>query len=831
MSMNTTNSQEQEFLTIRDLWDIFLDNIWLFVVSVAVCVSIAIAYIIVTPPTYERSTSVLIKDEEKGNSISSSSMQGFEDLGLFNSNVNVNNEVEVIQTIPNIEEVVRRLGLQYNYSFHHKGLRWIDLYGRNPFVLNVDSTLTADISFLIEFQNATDYVIEDLEINENEFDDDIRGKINTPIETAFGSFKISSTPLFSDSSAVNTTFRVSRIAINQAAKNYKENIVANLNAKENTIIDISFTDVNPMRAEHFLNTLVSVYNEKWILDKNEITINTSHFIDDRINVIQSELGTVDDNISDYKSKALMPDYVAVTGISLEESKTIRASILDLNNQLSMAQYVQTYLKSINNGEQLLPANTGIDNTAIEGLISEYNELMLQKNVLLSNSSAKNPIVAEMIVNLTAMRGVINTSINDYINTLSIQIKSAEQEDRKNKAYLASNPKQAKELLGVERQQKIKENLYLFLLEKREENELSQTFSAYNTKILAPADGDKDPVAPRTMIVLLFGLVIGGVIPVAYLFIKASFDTKVKSKDDLTGSTIPFLGSIPLVKDINKKRLSFGSKKKEEKEGDFVVISDSRNGIDEMFRVVRTNLDFMIANTSSGCKTTMMTSFNPKSGKSFFSFNIALSMSMKNNKVLAIDGDFRRGTLSKVVKSPRKGLVDYLNGSISNINDVIVKGSFDTSISVLPMGTMPPNPTELLLTGKFEVLMEQLKKEYDYIFFDCPPIEIVPDATIIEKYCDSTIFVVRAGLMDKRLLPDLETLYASKKLKNMSLVLNGVDYTKNSRYGYGKYGYGKYGYGKYGYGSYGNTNSSENAGGEASNYQVVKIENLKDKRKD
>ena len=200
---------------------------------------------------------------------------------------------------------------------------------------------------------------------------------------------------------------------------------------------------------------------------------------------------------------------------------------------------------------------------------------------------------------------------------------------------------------------------------------------------------------------------------------------------------------------------------------------------------------MLAETS-GCKTTLMTSFNPKSGKSFFSFNIALSMAMKNDKVLVIDGDFRRGTLSNVVDSPKKGLVNYLNGSVDNINDVIVKGVFDSAVSVLPMGIMPPNPTELLLTDKFKVLMETLKAEYDYIFFDCPPIEIVPDATIIEKYCDSTIFVIRAGLMDKALLPDLESLYASKKLKNMSLVLNGVDYARNSKYGYGKYGYGSYG---------------------------------------
>ena len=783
--------QPQEFLTIRDLWEIFMENFWIFVISVAVCFSIAVAYIIVTPPVYERNTSVLIKDEEGGNSIASQTMQGFEDLGLFNSNVNVNNEVEVIQALPNIENVIRRLGLHYNYSEQYKGIKWMDLYDKTPFKLYIDDAIEEDVSFKIKFKNASEYLISDLKIGKEDIDDDIVGKIDKNINLPQGYIKISLTPIFNDSSSVDVIYKARRISVEQTAKIYKNKLVAALNAKENTIIDLSIKDVIPLRAENFLNALVSVYNENWILDKNEITLSTSQFIDDRITVIQSELGKVEDDISDYKSEALMPDYAVVTGMSLEESKIIRETILELKNQLSMAQYVQTYLKGITNKEQLLPANTGIENSAIEELISKYNELMLQKNVLLSNSSAKNPVVAEMIVNLNAMHEVINSSINDHINTLNIQIKMAEQEEKDNKAYLSSNPKQAKELLGIERQQLVKSTLYLYLLQKREENELSQTFSAYNTKVLSPADGSKAPVAPNRMIILLFGLIIGGAIPVVYLIIKIGFQTTIQDKEDLASSTIPYLGAIPLVQDKKRWFEIFG-KKKNEDEDKFYVINNCRDGINEMFRVIRTNLDFMMTETSA-CKTSMVTSFNPKSGKSFFTFNIALSMAMKNDKVLVIDGDLRRGTLSKVVNSPKKGFVNYLNGTIDNINDVIVKGAYDTKISVLPMGTMPPNPTELLLTDKFTALINKLKEEYDYIFIDCSPIEIVPDSAIIEKYCDSTIFVVRAGLMDKRLLPDLETLYASKKLRNMSLVLNAVDYSKKCKYGYGKYGYGKYGY--------------------------------------
>ncbi len=792
---NQNNNNQEEFLTIRDLWEIFINNVWLFVVSVAACVAVAVAYLVTTPPVYERSTSVLIKDEKSGNSsITSQTMEGFEDLGLFNANLNVNNELKVIQTIPNIEEVVRRLGLQYNYAYHYNGFRWLDMYDKTPFKLKLEDDFAANISFKLKFKNDNELVISELQVGQDKYKKDISAKLNENITTTYGKLKIVTTPLFDAQKSIKEEYKVSYTPINQVAKAYKSNLVATVSEKGTSIIDMSVKDKNPVRAEHFLNTLVSVYNENWILDKNEVTISTSHFIDDRISVIQRELEVVENNISDFKRDALMPDYAAVTGISLEQANKIRETILQLNNQLSMAKYVQTYLKENTSADQILPA-AGINNDAIEVLITKYNELMLQKNVLLSSSSAQNPVVAELIENINSMRGVIDSSIDDYINSLEIQIKIAEEENKSSKAYLAKNPEQAKDLLSIERQQEVKVNLYLYLLQKREENELSQTFSAYNTKVLNPAHGSLVPVSPRSMIILLFGVVIGCALPVAYILLKVSLETTVQNNEDLSKSSIPYLGAIPLI--CKKKRWFDISPKVDENEKN-IVINDTRDGANEMFRVVRTNLDFMLA-TTDGCKTTMMTSFNPKSGKSFFSFNLALSMTKKADKVLVIDGDLRRGTLSSMVDSPKKGLVNYLNNQIDNIDEIIVKGAYDTNIRVLPMGIVPPNPTELLLSDRFTKLMEQLKAEYNYIFIDCPPLDFVPDANIMEKFCDASIFIVRAGLFDKRLLPNLEALYVSKKLKNMSIVLNAVNYKKTSKYSYANYGYAGYG----SYAGYGN----------------------------
>ncbi len=529
-----------------------------------------------------------------------------------------------------------------------------------------------------------------------------------------------------------------------------------------------------------------MYNENWILDKNEITINTSHFIDDRLSIIQNELGRVDDNISDYKSQALMPDYMAVTGISLEQSKEIRERILTLNNQLSMAQYVQSHLRGATSREQLLPANSGIENTAVETLIAQYNELMMQKNVLLSNSSTKNPVVAEMIVNLNAMREVINSSINDYINTLSIQISSAEQQDRENKAYLASNPQQAKELLGVERQQMVKEGLYLYLLQKREENELSQTFSAYNTKVLNPADGNQHPVAPRMIVVLLLGFVIGVVIPVVYIIIRTSMDTLVKSKKDIVSLSLPYIGSIPHIGAGGRRKMSFKNKNKE-LDKKIVVEKDSRSISNESFRVIRTNLDFILAQ-NKGCNILQTISLNPSSGKSFITANLAVSISLKGAKVLLIDADMRMYALSKYFDTPKIGLSNYLSGKVDNVEEIIIKDALSHGIDIIPVGAIPPNPSELLLGDRFAAMVEKFRNQYDYILFDCPPVEIVPDSAIIGKYCTASLFIIRAGKFDKRNLSEIENIKNSGKYNNMSAILNDVKLSTKQGYGYG-YGYG------------------------------------------
>ncbi len=468
--------------------------------------------------------------------------------------------------------------------------------------------------------------------------------------------------------------------------------------------------------------------------------------------------------------------------------------MNLNNQLYMTKYVRNYLTNEANRTQLLPANSGIEGGNIESQISEYNNLLLQRNSLVSNSSTQNPLVIDMDQSLAEMRKAIIVSIDNVILTLNTKISSLQQNKQQATARIAANPSQAKYLLSVERQQKVKEALYLFLLQKREENELSQAFTAYNTRIITPPSGSMAPTSPVRRNILLIAIVIGLCIPVGVIFLLETLNTRIRGRKDIEKLTIPFIGEIP----------QWGSKKhrwfrKREDEGNEVLVQEgSRDIINEAFRVLRTNLEFIVGKNSHS-NVIILTSFNPGSGKSFLTINIAVCLAIKGKRVLVLDGDLRHGTTSAYVGSPRRGLSDYLSGNIDNVGQIIVTDKQHETLHFLPVGTIPPNPTELLEEPRFGELISRLRDSYDYILIDCPPIEIVADTQIIEKAADRTIFVVRADLLERSMLPVLENIYREKRFKNMALILNGTN-SRNLRYGYGsRHGY-HYGYGYYAYGS-------------------------------
>lgn len=783
------------FMTLR-YWP------WI-ILSVALCFGVAYIYLLRTPNVYTRSAELLIKDDSKGKTVGA---EEFTDLGLFQSNTNIQNEMTNLRAKDLMEEVVKRLGLDVDYysegRFHD-----IVAYGYD---LPVKVTLKdfpdeSSLTFDLNVDNKGRVTIKNLsEANKPTVGKVFAGNINDSIQTPVGKIVVTATPVYTKGEIVDLA--VQKRPLTVARDSYNSRLSVSMSNEKGTVLKLTLSDLSVQRADEILNTLINVYNENWIRDKNQIAVSTYNFINDRLGVIEGELGNVDSDISSYKSATLTPDVAAAASMYMSQSQQTQAQILDVNNQLSMARYIRSYLMSSENKDQLLPANSGLNSSNAMTLISEYNDKILHRNSLVAKSSEENPIVKQLDEQLNNQRQAIIRTIDNEIVALNTQLKSLRGSEAVTVSKLASNPAQAKNLLSVERQQKVKESLYLFLLQKREENELSQAFTAYNTRIVNKPGAAGVPPTPNRRNILVIAFLTGLFIPFSFIYARETFNTKVRGRKDVEDLATPFLGEIPLYGG-NRKKSKLGRDKEVKT---IVVKAGKRDVINEAFRVLRTNFEFMKGHKDDA-DVVAITSFNPSSGKSFITMNLAITLALKKQRVLVIDGDMRHGSASSYIGSPEKGLSDVLIGNILNVGEVIVADDEMPNLHVLPIGVVPPNPTELLETNRFPDLISELRKQYDYILIDCPPIEVVADAHIIDRQADRTVFILRAGLLERFMLPQLDKLYDEKKFKNMAIILNGTN-SNNGRYGYShsyRYGYG-YGYG-YGY-NYGGKPSDKKQGG-------------------
>lgn len=800
VSPNTTRPavKADDFIRIQDLYYLCLARWKWFVLSLAVCLGVAVIYLLKTPPVYTRTASLLIKEDAKGQSMSGDVGAAFSDLGLFQSSTNVNNELISLKSPAVMYDVVKRLHLEVDYTTAGRFYPQVR-YGQNlPLTVTfVDLADNETASLTVEAVHPQKIKLGEFIRNGVEAEGTVAGALNDTLVTPVGKVVVRPAAAYTAWSQTPEQLFVSRSLVNAAVSRYSGGLGVALNNEKATILDLSFQDVCTQRAEEILNTVIAVYNENWIKDKNQIAVSTSMFINDRLDVIEGELGNVDENISTFKSENLLPDVQAASQLYMSESSQAKSQILTLNTQLSMARYIRNYLTAASSRNQLLPANSGLENANIESLIAEYNALQLQRNNLVANSSEQNPLVIDMDESLRAMRGSIVRSVDNLITTLNTQIRSLEQSQQQATAHIAANPSQAKYLLSVERQQKVKESLYLFLLQKREENELSQAFTAYNTRVITPPTGSMIPTAPVKKNILLVGFALGLLIPVVIVFLQENMNTKVRGRKDLENLSLPFVGEIPQYGRVRRSGL-LRKKVIPETETKVVVQEGKRDVVNEAFRVLRTNLEFVSGETETG-QIILLTSFNPGSGKTFLTMNIAATLALKGKRMLVIDGDLRRGSTSAYVSTPHQGLSNYLAGKIQRIEEVIVPASETVRFDVLPVGTIPPNPSELLSGKRLPELLSALRFQYDYILIDCPPIELVADTHILAKYADRTIFVIRAGLLERSMLNELQNIYTERKFPNMAMILNGTEGNGSYRYGY-RYGY-HYGYGSgYHYGN-------------------------------
>ena len=788
MAVNSQKKQyveeenNQQTLSIKDFVFMCLSKWYWFVASFAIVMTLAVAYILVKEPSYTRSSQVLIKSGSVGSSISNA-VGEFSNLGLFSTNSNVYNELIAINSPSVMMEVVERLQLNMRYktdgTFHKK-----TIYGSNLPInvkfLDMDENTSAKVEVDIDENGVVTLSEFVMRIDDEKFKSDevVTGLLIEPMNTPIGRIAVTPTLQWEEGKAHH--IYVSKNGLHSTAQACQKKLEVTLDNKDADVINLSYIDVSPQRAVDVLNEIINVYNEKWLDDKNKVTVSTSRFIAERLDSIVKELGDVDESISSYKSQQLLPDMAAATNMYMSQSSKHMEDMLKINNELAMAKYILNYVRKDENRRKLLPANSGLSSNSVESQIAEYNAMQLRLSQLSSGGDVQNPVIADLEASLESTRGAIEASVENLVVSLETQLKNLKQNEAQTTSRIAANPGQEKYLLTVGRQQKVKEALYLYLLQKREENELTRAFTADNTRIITPPMGELRPTSPGKMKILFVAFVLALLIPCAYIFLRESLITTVRSRRDLARLSVPMIGEIPL----HGKSASFWNRKVGA--GNVVVVQEgNRDIINEAFRVLRTNVELMTHKDES--RVIVVTSFNPGSGKSFLVMNVAKSLALKGKRVLVIDGDLRHASASAYVDSPRRGLSSYLVGVEEDLSSLVVKSSYDDNLWVLPVGIIPPNPTELLESERLAQCFETIKGEYDYVFVDCPPIDIVADTQIIERFATRTFFVVRAGLLEKNILPELEEIYQGGRFKNLSLILNATTDDGGGRYG-SRYGY-------------------------------------------
>ena len=774
MQTNTSTAGNDQGLNLMDLI-VYLVSKWRwFALSIAVCVGIAWFNYARSPFVYYRSATVIIKDPS--NKTSTTGLDRFDNII---NKVNVANEILQFRSKKLMREVVQRLHADVSYQVE-EGLRLNELYTQSPVLLSFPDALPEQ-RFSLTVTPKDKNTVELSECSGIGDGTSRTVSLNDTVEISKGMRVVATPTNYYGASWQNIPIRVRKFSLESMVNYYRGALGIQQEEEESSILTLALKDNSAARAEDVLNTLIFVYNEEAIRDKNQVAINTADFINERLIIIESELGSVESDLESFKQRNQIVDIASSAGMYMTESQKYSIDALELETQLRLAQFIKDYLTDPTKDTDLIPSNTGIGDMNIESQISLYNTAKLKRDALVDDSSENNPVVQELNNSLRAMKQNIIRAVDNMIVTLNVKRNDAQSRELQAQDRVTSIPTKERQMLSIERQQKIKETLYLYLLNKREENALSQAMADNNARVIDGAEGSTQPISPNRNRILLLGLIVGLAIPGVSCLTVLFMDTRVRSRKEVEKAlSVPFLGEIPLDREAGKRR----------KRGDADTDKTDEDGIvAEAFRVLRTNMAFM-SRKDRPSQVITFTSFNEGAGKTFIASNLAMSFVYAKKREVLVDLDIRKGTLSRHFGIRRTGVTNYLADPSVTVDEIIQhREHFD----VISFGATVPNPAELLMDSRLDELFDALRSRYDLIIADNVPVGIIADASIANRIADLTIFVIRAGRLDRRQLPDIEAMYEGRKLKNMALVLNGVDPTRTG-YGYGRYGYG-YGYGK------------------------------------
>ncbi|WP_062053364.1 GumC family protein [Aquimarina longa] len=767
--MNYETDDDSENLFIKELLEKYFTHWKLFILAFVIFFTIGFFYMRYTPKLYRVTSSVLIKAEKNG---ILSELSAFEDLSIFkNVNKEVENEIQILHSRPLIENVIKKLNLDVQYFHKTKySKRLIELSNNSPIKVNFidDSYYNKGVRFIITVLSGGKFIIKD---NEENFI--AQGKFNQCIGSVFGDLIVE--PDFRIlTQYINTNIYVSVTPLLDAVELYKSAIKIGLTNKHTSVVGLSMTTIDVERAKNILNALIKEYNDDVINDKNQISTNTAQFIQERLHIINKSLDSLEKNVEFFKSKNNLTDIPAETSVMLTNASNNEKEIVETTIQIGLADFLLEYLKKSKN--ELLPVNLGFTDQSAVSMIDKYNSIALQRNRLIKSSGTENPVLIIQNEKLSDLQLSIQQSLINLKKTLELKIKSLRGRDVKVNAQIASLPEKERKLRDIQRQQQIKETLFLYLLEKREETAISLAATVSNVKIIEKAFATRSPIKPKKNIVLIACFLATIMIPVIIIFFRDIMNTKINDIKELKKIIkLTLLGSIP--SSPNDKKL--------------VTPNADRSILAEAFRLLETNLDFILGHSEKKGKTMLVTSSIKGEGKSFAASNLGITLGRSGNKVALLEMDLRSSELkqSMGVKS-KKGITNFIVDESMRLTDIRTNIEGFKNLDVFTSGPKPPNPAELLKHKRVKELFDFLKEEYDYIIIDTPPITVVADTLLLKSYADLCIYVVRQKFSDKRLLDIPKTLVQEKRFTSLAILFNDVDF---KRVGYG-YGYG-YGYGE------------------------------------
>lgn len=782
---------------------------WPWILGCVIVMGIVMyAYLRYQAPVYNVNATVLIKQGDQTKNPSASPMQAMQDLGMLSMASNFDNEVEILRSRTLVKKVVNKLNLYINYKEAQTFRYPTDLYKTSPVQVwttpeeadrlfgpvTLEMTCTPDGKVDVEASYYPDRDADEVTLHKHF--DQLPGVLTTPVGVFTLSANSDSILAKIDQTRTITATVVSPTAV---ATSYTASLSSEPTSKTTTIVALNLQNSNPRRGIDFINMLVALYNEDANNDKNEVAAKTAQFIDDRIGIINQELGTTESQLASFKQQAGLTDLSSDAQLALKENSAYQQKQAENATQIRLITFLKSYINDPKNEMEVIPANVGLADQGLSDLIIKYNDLLIERKRLLRTSNESNPAVVQLDAGIRATRANVQTTVDNVEKGLLITQSDLDREGKKYATRISNAPTQEKELMSITRQQEIKASLYLLLLQKREENAITLASTATNGRIIEEAMAGSTPVSPNKKMFYLIALILGIGIPVGVIYLRNLLRFKIEGRADVEKITdVPVVGDVPMV----------------DTKGNPIVVQENHNDLmEEVFRSVRTNIQYML---QEGQKVILFTSTSSGEGKSFTAGNLACSFAFMGKKVVIVGLDIRKPGLNKVfqISHKEKGITQYLaDPEHTDLLSLCQPSTVSSNLYILPGGTVPPNPTELVVRKTLDQAIEILKANFDYVVLDTAPIGMVTDTQLIARVADLSVYVCRAGYTHKSHYELINELKKDHKLPNLCTLINCIDMNQRKNgyyYGYGKYGkYGKYGYGKkygYGYGyGYGNKN--------------------------